>query len=142
MFFTVTGLMTAKSSSRLKRTHNGTLPYHLSRQKSVLAPSPTLLLTHDANHPSPPSSIPSLILTISRHQEEQLRPPSSKPPSSTPYLATYTLRHNPSSSTNNLQHHFPNKATLNSLNLLTPNPPYSFLRHREFREKKTFILKI
>jgi len=140
MFLTVTTLLTANSYSRLKRSHNGTLPHQQPRQKSVSTPSPKCLLTHDANHPSPPSHIPSLILTISRHQEEQLRPPSSKPPSSTPYLATNTLRHNPSLSTNNLQHHFPNKAVLKSLNLRTPIPPYSFLKHIEFQPIQEIFL--
>jgi len=138
---TVTTLLTANSSSRLKRTQNGTLPHNQSHQKSVSAPSPTCLLTHEANQPSSPLPILSLILTISRHQEEQLRPPSSKPPSSTPYLATNTLRHNPSFVTNNLQHHFPNKAELKSLNLRTPNPPYYFLKHIKLQPiQEIFIL--
>jgi len=59
--------------------------------------------------------------------------PAPNLPASTPYLATSTLYQNPPLSTNNLQHHLPNKAKLNSLNYLTPKPPYSFCKQIELQ---------
>ena len=70
---------------------------------------------------------------IARHQAEANLPPSSNIPPSSPYIADNTLFHILSFSINDRQHHFPNKAQLNSLILLTPKPPTSFLKQTEFQ---------
>ena len=106
-------------------TLNSSPPHHTSDQKKVFSPLPTDLLTWFANHSS------LRIVEISRHHMEASRPPPNKRPPSTPYLADSTLNHILSLSSSNLQHHFPNNATLNSLILLTHKPPTS-LPHAVF----------
>ena len=69
---------------------------HLPRSH-LLKQSPSLL---------PP---PSLIFTISLHHMEQLRLPSFNLPCTAPYCANNTLYKRLPLSTNNLQHHLPNK---------------------------------
>jgi hypothetical protein len=68
------------------------------------------------------------------------RPPSLTLPPSIPYLATNTQNHNPSLSTSVLQHHLPKRVKLNSLNCLTPKPPYSFRKQIDFQETQVIFL--
>jgi len=85
----------------------------------------------------------------------KLRPPSSKPPSATQYLATNTLRHKPSLSTNNRQHHFPNTQPFIllpqthrippnprnfSFNLTTPTPQKNYLT--KIRWKRLYMTEL
>jgi len=136
----VHNLLVAKSNKRLNRVHKGTLPTHLSYQNNVRDPSPTLFDTLSANQPPFASHIPSLILTNSLHQKETLWPPASNLPASSPYRTANTLYQNPFLSTNIRQHHLPNKALLNSLVCLTPNPPYSFCKHIELQAIQEIFL--
>jgi hypothetical protein len=122
---TVSCLVSAKSYKRLNCTHNGIPSTQGSVQKKVADPSPTLLVTCSSNHLLS-CSPPSQIRIISFHHNEPLRPPTRTLRPSTPYQATNTQYHNPSLSTIILQHHLPRRAMLNSLNCLTPKPPYSF----------------
>ena len=132
---TVMDLSTASSNRRLKRTQNGTAPNHTSCQNKVSAPSPTSRHIPSWNHPPPTPPKPSLILAISHHQEEPLRPPTANLPASSPYRATNTLYQKHPLSSNNLQYHLPNKARLNSLNRLTPNPPPSLDKQTKLQAK-------
>jgi len=74
------------------------------------------------------------------HQTELSLPPSFNCPPSSPYLASKTQYHNPSLSINIRHHHFPNNATLNSHNLLTPNPPSSFDKQTESQSTQAIFL--
>jgi len=109
-------------------------------QKKELAPSPTNLLILSSNKLPIPIPISSRNLKMfSHHVEAPLLPSQIRPPSS-PYVAVNTLYHKPSHSTCNLQHHFPDKAKLNSNILLTPKPSLSFPKQAEFQLTKAIFL--
>jgi len=96
----------------------------MSLQKEVFSPP-----TPFRNQPLPLRHPPSRISHKSFHHTENNLPPLVTYPLLVPYSAANTLNHNPPLSTYRRQHYLPNKAKLNSLILLTPNPPYSLLEH-------------
>ena len=95
----------------------------------VSVPSPTLRVRLSSNQRPTPTPAPPLMLFRLFHQTEPPLPPSTILPPTSPYLATKTLYHHKLlGSSFNLQHYLPSNAKLNFLNLLTPNPPFSFLQ--------------
>jgi len=123
MSSTVHSLCTDNSYIQLNWSFKGGPPSQLSVQTKVFLPLPTTCLILSSNQFPTPDPTPSLMLQIVLHHTEESLPPSWIRPPTSPYLALNTRYHNPSFSPNSLQHHFPNKDTLNSPNLRTPKPP-------------------
>jgi hypothetical protein len=127
---------------RRKRAKRNPTQSGIRPEKSIW---PVLRLLHDtlskSSTPGPPT--PSHILTISLHHDDPLRPPSLNLPLSTPKRASKTL--------NNIQtpyvHQHPptpfiySRAKLNSLNCLTPSPPYSLCKQIVFQLIQEIFLK-
>lgn len=127
MAATDTHLSSDKSNNHLNLSHIRISLNRLFVQNKAYASLPTLRVTsHILFKPTPLKPASSWILTISFHKLDPPWPPSFTRQPSTPYLATSTWYHNPPWSTNILQHHLPNIATLNSLKRLIPKHPSSF----------------
>jgi len=126
---TIAILLMDKSKRQLKVFFSTTPSIQGSHQKRVVLPSPTTLpMLSSINLPNP-TPIPRVIVIKLFHQTELNLPPSTILSPTSPYLATRTLYHKLLLSIFILQHHLSSKTKLNSLDLQTPEPPFSFLEH-------------